>query len=94
MLHSEKHPHEGQAQGQVSTRTSLHEDKSMLKHVLKKCKTVNYVDTETSSGTQISSRRSSRTTLARLHRACTVERLNTNIEELTEHNTADPFTKH
>ena len=29
-----------------------------------------------------------------LHRACTVERLNTNIEELTKHDTADRFTKH
>ena len=94
MLHSEKNPHEGQAQGQVSARTSLHEDKSMLKHIMKKCKTVNYVDTETSSRIQITSRRRSRTTPARLHRACTVQRLNTNIEELTEHNTADPFTKH
>ena len=77
-----------------SSRTSLHEDKSMLKHIMKTCKVVNYVDTETSSGTQISSRRSSRTTPARLHRACTVERLNSNIEELTKHNTADLFTKH
>ena len=42
----------------------------------------------------ISSRRSSSTTPARLHRACTVERLNTNLEELTKHNTADLFTKH
>ena len=67
MLHSEKHSHEGKAQGQVSTRTSL-----CLKHIMRKCKTVNYVDTETSSGTQISSRESSKTTLARLHRACTV----------------------
>ena len=93
MLYSEKHPHEGKAQGQVSTTTSLYEDKSMLKHIMKKCKTVNYVDAETSSGTLISSRRRSRTTPARLHRACTVERLNTNIEELTKHNTADLFTK-
>ena len=77
-----------------SSRTSLHEDKSMLKHIMKKCKVVNYVDTETSSGTQISPRRSSRTTPARLHRACTVERLNSNVEELTKHNTADLFTKH
>ena len=65
-----------------------------MKHIMKKCKTVNYVDTATSSGTQISSRRSSRITPARLHRACTIERLNTNIEELTKHNTADLFTKH
>ena len=35
MLHSEKHPHEGKAQGQVSTKTSLC------------CKVVNYVDKET-----------------------------------------------
>ena len=55
---------------------------------------VNFVDPETSGGTQNSSRRSSRTTPARLHRACTVERLHTNIEELTKHNTADLFTKH
>ena len=66
----------------------------MLKHIIEKCKTVNYVDTETWSGTQISSRRSSRTTLARLHRACTVERRNTNLEELTKHNTAELFKKH
>ena len=56
-----------------SSRTSLHEDKSVLKHIMRKCKIVNYVDKETSSGTQISSRRrSSRTTPARLHRTCTV----------------------
>ena len=41
MLHSKTHPHEGEAQGQVSTKTSLHVDKSMLKHIVKKCKTVN-----------------------------------------------------
>ena len=86
MLHSEKHPHEGKAEGQVS--------KSMLKHIMRKCKVVNYVDKETSRGTQISSRRrSSRTTPARLHRTCTVERFNTNIQELTKNNTADLFTK-
>ena len=51
-----------------SSWTSFHEGKSMLKHIMRKCKVVNYVDKETSSGTQISSRRrSSRTTLARLH---------------------------
>ena len=61
---------------------------------MKKRKTVNYVDTETSNGTQILPKRSSSTALARLHRACTVERQNTNIEELTKHNTADLFTKH
>ena len=83
MIYSEKDPHGGKAQGQVST-----------KHIMKKCKTVNHVDTGTLSGTQISSRRSSRTTSARLHRACTVERLNTNIEELTKQNIADLFTKH
>ena len=77
-----------------SSRTSLHEDKSMLKHIMKTCKVVSYVDTETWSGTHVSSRRSSRTTPARLHRACTVERLNSNIEEPTKHNTADLFTKH
>ena len=65
-------------------------DKSMLKHIIKECKVVNYSDKETSSETQISSRRrSSRTTLARLHRTCTVERRN-----LEEHNTADLYTKH
>ena len=86
MLCSEKHPHEGKTQGQV-----LHEDKSMLKHIMKKCKIVHHVDTETSSGTQISSRRrSSRTTPARLHRTCTKEQHNTNLEE---HNTADLYTK-
>ena len=63
----------------------LHEDKSMLKHIMRECKVVNYVDKETSSGTQISSRRrSSRITPARLHKACTVERRNTNLEELTK----------
>ena len=40
-----------------SSRTSLHEGKSMLKHSMRKCKFVNYADKETSSGTQISSRR-------------------------------------
>ena len=42
MLCSEAHPHEG---------------KSMLKHIMKKCKVVNYVGKETSSATPISSRR-------------------------------------
>ena len=75
ILYSAKHPHEGKAQRQVCG----------------KYKVVNYVDQETSSGTQISSRRrSSRTTLARLHRTCTRERHNTNLEE---HNTADLYTK-
>ena len=77
------------------SRTSLHEGKSMSKHIMRKCKVVNHVDKDTSSGTPISSRRrSSRTTPARLHRACTVERLNTSLEELTKNNTADLFTKH
>ena len=59
----------------------------MLKHIMRKCKVVNYVDKETSSGTQISSgRRSPRTTPARLHRTCTVERRNTNLEELAKNN--------
>ena len=31
-------------------RTSLHEGKSMLKHIIGMCKFVNYVDKETSSG--------------------------------------------
>ena len=71
------------------------QDKSMLKHIMRKCKIVNYVDKETSSGKQISSRRRSlRTTPARLHRNCTVVRRNTNLDELTKNNTADLFTKH
>ena len=49
MLYSEKHLHEGKAQGQVG--------KSKLQHIMRKCKVVNCVDKETSSGTQISSRR-------------------------------------
>ena len=87
MHYSEKHLHEGKAQGQ-----SLHEDKSTLKHIMRKCKVANYVDTETLGvQEQISSRqRSSRTTLARLHRTCTKERHNTNLEE---HNPADLCTK-
>ena len=64
----------------ILTKEKL-KDKSMLKHVMKKCKIVKYVDAETSSGTQISSRRSSRTTLARLHRTCTKGRHKTNLEE-------------
>ena len=87
MLYSEKR--------RKSCRTSLHEGKFVLKHIMRKCKVVNYVDKVTPSGTQISSRRrSSRTTPARLHRDCTVERLNTNLEEFTKNNTADLFTKH
>ena len=71
------------------------ESKSVLKHIMMTCKIVNYVDQETSSGTQISSRRrSSRTTPARLHRTCATERHNTNLEELTKNNTADLYTKH
>ena len=67
----------------------------MLKHIMRKCKVVDYVDKETSSGTQISSRRrSSRTAPARLHRTCTVERRNTTLKELTKNNAADLFTKH
>ena len=51
------------------SKTSLHEGKSMLKHIMRKCKIVNYMDKETSSGTHIPSRRRSlRTTPARLHR--------------------------
>ena len=45
MLYSEKHPHE-----RKSSRTSLHEGKSILKHMMRKCKVVNYVGMETSSG--------------------------------------------
>ena len=78
----------------ILTKEEL-KDKSMLKHIMRKCKMVNYVDKETSSGTQISSRRRSlRTAPARLHRTCTMERHNTNLEELTKNNTADLFTKH
>ena len=78
----------------ILTKKKL-KDKSMLKHIMRKCKIVNYVDKETSSGTQISSRRrSSRTAPARLHRTCTMERHSTNLEELTKNNTADLFTKH
>ena len=64
-----KHRYENEtnkAKIEKASRTSLHEGKSMLKHIKKKCKTVNYVDTETSSGTQTSSRRSSRTTPAQV----------------------------
>ena len=54
----------------IFTMAKLKEEvKSMLKHIMKKHKVVNVVDKETSSGTQISSkRRSSRTSPARLHR--------------------------
>ena len=70
-------------------------DKSSLKPIMRKYKIVNYVDKETSSGTQISLRqRSSRTTPARLHRTCTMERHNTNLKELTKNINADLFTKH
>ena len=61
---------------------------------MKKCKVVNHADKQISSGTQISSRRRSlRTTPARLHRACTIEWHNKNLEELTKNNTADLYTK-
>ena len=52
-----------------SSVCSWDEHKSMLKHIMKKCKIVNYVDKETSSGTQISSRqRSSRFFSVRMHK--------------------------
>ena len=79
--------------GNILTKEKL-KDKSMLKHIMRKCKDVNDVDKETSSGTQISSRRRSSRTAPWLHRTCTVERRNTNLEELTMNNTADPYTKH
>ena len=51
---------------------------------MRKYKTVKYVDKETSTETQMSSRRRSlRTTPARLHGACTAEKRNTNLEKLT-----------
>ena len=37
----------------ILTKEKL-KDKFMLKHIMSKCKIVNYVDKETSSGTQIS----------------------------------------
>ena len=81
MLYSEKLHHE----------EKLKDESMLLKQIMKKCKVVTDADKETLSGTQISSRRrSSRTTPARLHRTCTVERRNTNLED---DNTADIHTK-
>ena len=57
---------------------------------MRKYKIVKYVDKETSTETQISSRRRSlRTTPARLRRACTAEKRNTNLEKLALTKTRD-----
>ena len=82
-----------QSMRNIFTKEKL-KDKYMLKHIVKKSKFVKYVDKETSSGTQISSRRkSSRNTFAKLHRTSTMKRHNTNSEELTKNNIADLFRK-
>ena len=49
----------------------------MLKHIIRMCKVENYVDKDTSSGTQISSRRrNSRSTPARLQKELDTQNLN------------------
>ena len=74
MLYSEKHLHAGQSQGH----------KSMLKHIMRKCKVVNYVDKESWEwNTDLIETKKLENYTCQVAQTCTAERRNTNLEELT-----------
>ena len=81
MLYSEKHPHEGKAQRQVYVEAH-HEE-------VQDCELRGQGNFEWNTDLI----KTKRTTPSRLHRTCTMERHNTNLEDLTENNTAHLFTK-